>query len=78
MEPTLTQAATLAGVNRTYAFWANRRIAEREEIEAGLLPLTPPRRPSISDAELAHVIRAAGIDRTLAVAITVETAMVQS
>jgi hypothetical protein len=43
VEPTLRQAAMLAGVNPTYAWWAARRIAERAEIEAGFVPLVPPR-----------------------------------
>ena len=74
VEPTLTQAAMLAGVSRASAFWAIRRMAERAEIEAGLLPLTPPRSApnKISDAEIAAVIRSAGLDRMLAVAVVVE------
>jgi hypothetical protein len=40
--PTLVQSAWLSRVNRTYAFWADRRYAQRAEIEAGLLPLVPP------------------------------------
>ncbi|MFZ2081271.1 MAG: hypothetical protein WAV38_32415 [Xanthobacteraceae bacterium] len=41
--PTLVQAALLAGVNRTYAFWATKPQAQRTrtEIEAGLVPLVP-------------------------------------
>jgi len=41
--PTLVQAAILAGVNRTYAFWATKPQAQRAraEIEAGLVPLVP-------------------------------------
>jgi hypothetical protein len=41
--PTLVQAALLAGVNRTYAFWATKPQAQRAraEIEAGLVPLVP-------------------------------------
>jgi hypothetical protein len=62
--PTLVQAALLAGVNRTYAFWATKPQAQRArpEIEAGLMPLVPavPARtngkdtvhPVVSDADI--------------------------
>jgi len=82
--PTLVQAATLAGVNRTYAFWATKPQAQRPraEIEAGLMPLVPaaPARtngngtavsimPGIDDAELMHIANLVGPDRMLAAAI---------
>ncbi len=40
--PTMTQAASLARVNVTYAWWAAKRLEERRAIEAGLIPLVPP------------------------------------
>ena len=39
--PTMVQAAHAARVNVTYAWWANRRLAERAAIEAGQIPLAP-------------------------------------
>jgi hypothetical protein len=82
-DPTIVQAAMLARVNRTYVFWAVKRWEQREKILAGLLPLVPPFIPkpvtlitpeTITDAELAEVIRKAGITRTLDVAAMVEAA----
>jgi hypothetical protein len=79
--PTLVQAAWLARVNRTYAFWADKLYAQRAEIEAGLLPLVPPAPKLslivpevISDAELADTIRKVGVMRTLEMAALVEAA----
>ncbi len=40
--PTMTQAARLARVNPTYAWWAAKRLAERTAIEAGEIPLVVP------------------------------------
>jgi hypothetical protein len=40
--PTMTQAASLARVNVTYAWWAAKRLAERAAIEAHEVPLVPP------------------------------------
>jgi hypothetical protein len=82
-KPTLTQAAFLAGVNRTYAFWATRRQDERFAIEAGYVPLVPvaPARANgngavqpmpnagIDDAQLMHIANQVGADRMLAAAI---------
>jgi hypothetical protein len=81
-KPTLGQAAMLARCNRTYAFWAVKRYEQREDILAGLLPLVPPNAPkpfssvseTITDAELAEVIRKAGIARMLDVAAMFEAA----
>jgi hypothetical protein len=83
--PTLVQAALLAGVNRTYAFWATKPQAQRAraEIEAGLVPLVPaaartngngtvqPLVPDvgIDDAQLKHIATLVGVDRMLAAAI---------
>jgi hypothetical protein len=41
--PTMTQAALLVRVNVTYAWWALKRLNERPDIVAGLIPLVPPR-----------------------------------
>jgi hypothetical protein len=40
--PTMTQAARLARINVTYAWWAAKRLEERAAIEAGMIPLVPP------------------------------------
>jgi hypothetical protein len=83
IKPTLKQAAWLAHVNYSYAHWAVKRYAQRKDILAGLLPLVPPFTPkstsiitpeTVTDAELADVIRKAGISRTLDVAAMVEAA----
>ena len=41
--PTMTQAASLARINVTYAWWAAKRLEERAAIEGGMIPLVPPR-----------------------------------
>jgi hypothetical protein len=83
-KPTLVQAAWLSRINRTYAFWADKRYAQRAAIEAGLLPLVPPvtAKPvpfittddTIPDVVLADVIRKAGITRTIDIAAQLEAA----
>jgi hypothetical protein len=75
--PTVVQAAWIARVDRTAAWWASLRQAERAAIVDGSLPLVPPRTRArtVTDNELADTIRAAGIERTLMVASQVETAM---
>ncbi|MDA9424027.1 hypothetical protein [Bradyrhizobium sp. CCBAU 53380] len=81
-EPTIVQAAYLARVNRTYAFWAVKRFPNRAEIEAGLLPLVPPAKPklsiitsdTVSDLELAEMIRKVGVEHTFEVMMAVEAA----
>jgi hypothetical protein len=47
-EPTLQQVATLARVNVSYCWWAERRKEKRWMIEAGFTPLVPatPARPT--------------------------------
>jgi hypothetical protein len=80
--PTITQSAKLAGVNTTYAWWANKRFTERILIEGGVVPLVPPvtvkpvifTDDTIPDAVLADVIRSAGIMRTLDVAAQMRVA----
>lgn len=56
--------------------WDPTSFAELLNPPATVLALPAPNTP-VSDAELAYVIRAAGLDRTLAVAIAVEGATVQ-
>ena len=83
-KPTRLQAALLARVNPTYALWAEKRMEERWQIEAGLIPLVPaaPVRTNgngtvhpvvsdagIDDAELMHIAHLVGADRWLAAAI---------
>jgi hypothetical protein len=47
IQPTITQSAALARANPTYAWWACHRLEQRTAIsaaiEAGLIPLVPPR-----------------------------------
>jgi hypothetical protein len=81
-DPTIVQSALLARVNRTYAFHAIQRQAQRAEIEAGLIPLVPPvtAKPvlltddMIPDSELTDIVRKAGVARILDVAAQLEAA----
>jgi hypothetical protein len=87
VEPMMTQAAYLARVNVTYAWWAHKRQAERAAIEAGFVPLVPSRLvapatnghlPAVSeidDSTLFNIIAVKGVDRVLSVAAEVERAM---
>jgi hypothetical protein len=79
VRPTIVQAAMLARVNKTYAWWAIRQQGNRAEIEAGYLPLVPARevKPSapVSDGELFDIVRDVGIGRVLEAAIAVEQAL---
>jgi hypothetical protein len=80
VEPTLSQASALCGVNRTYVFWAVKRMPQRAEIEADLVPLVPAVTPrngnghlwasaaEIGDAELTRIAHIVGADRMLAAA----------
>jgi hypothetical protein len=83
-KPTRLQAAFLARVSPTYACWAEKRMEERWQIEAGLIPLVPatlthtngngtvqPVVPDggIDDTQLAHIAALVGSDRMLAAAI---------
>src|SRR6516225_8257638 len=83
-KPTRLQSAFLARVNPTYALWAEKRMEERWQIEAGFIPLVPaaPVRTNgngtvhpvvsdagIDDAELMHIAHLVGADRWLAAAI---------
>ena len=87
VKPTMVQSAFLAGVNRAYAHWAAKRLAERAEIEAGLIPLVPP---SVSgangamlpasitgyfaDSDVVDFVRSVGVNRVLEAAVAVEAA----
>jgi hypothetical protein len=88
LQPTklaMTQAASLARINVTYAWWAKKRQAERAAIEAGLIPLVPawhsvtngkaiiPLQPiEINDTALVDFIRGIGLERVLEAAVVVE------
>jgi hypothetical protein len=78
VRPTIVQAAMLARVNKTYAWWATKQQDNRFDIEAGYLPLVPPRevksRAPISDDWLFDIVREAGIGRVLEAACAVEAA----
>jgi hypothetical protein len=78
--PMLTQAAAIARVNYTAAWWASVRQTERAAIIDGVMPLVPPRAAlpasrTVSDTELADIIAIAGIERMLVIAAQVETDM---
>jgi hypothetical protein len=82
---TMVQSAFLARISTTYAWWAEKRMAERAQIEAGLIPLVPAAPAAhtngngatlsvmpdagIDDAELMHIANLVGADRWLAAAI---------
>ena len=83
-KPTRLQSAYLARISPTYVCWAEKRMDERWQIEAGLIPLVPaaaartngngtvqPVAPDagIDDAELRHIAHLDGPDRMLAAAI---------
>jgi hypothetical protein len=85
--PTMTQAAALARINTTYAWWANKRLGARAAVEAGLTPLVPPRVaaskanghalaaiPALDDPMLITIARSVGVERMLAAACAAETA----
>jgi hypothetical protein len=90
INPTLVQSAYVASVNRTYAWWATKRQAERVEIEAGLIPLVPPShfapkacstvntlpvpQIEIPDRALVEFVRAIGVGRVLDAAVLAEAA----
>jgi hypothetical protein len=75
-EPTVVQAAILAGVNRTSAGWA-KQAANRPDIIRGLLPLVPRSsltRAQIDDHVIVDLVNRVGIDHLLAVMSTAEAA----
>src|SRR5262245_32227416 len=71
--PTLVQAASIARVDRTAAWWASNRQEERAAIVSGLLPLVPPRPsnkpslpvPVVDDAKIVDFVRTVGVSRVL-------------
>jgi hypothetical protein len=77
---TMTQAARLARVSVTLAWWAKRRQAERAAIEAGLIPLVPPRLivpkndEMVADFVVLDFVRKVGIQKVLDAAVAIEAA----
>jgi hypothetical protein len=87
VKPTFVQVGALARVNRTYAGWAVKRLAERCAIEAGHLPLVPPvpqvngttlpvsiTAAAIADSEVIDFVRYVGVARVIEAACAVEAA----
>jgi hypothetical protein len=81
VEPTVTQAAALAGCSRAYAHAAIKRLDERQAIESGYVPLVPAGNVSkktngglgeIDDFALAQIAHTVGPDRMVAAAIAAE------
>jgi hypothetical protein len=86
--PTMTQATSLTRVNVTYGWWALKRRNERAAIQAGQVPLAPPRlakmngntallvppASEIDDSTFISIARNVGADRMLAAAVAVEAA----
>jgi hypothetical protein len=74
VDPTLTQAARLARVNYTLAWWATRRQEQRSDIMGGLLPLVPPpsRIHTVSDPEVVDFVRSVGVAGVFDIAAQVE------
>jgi hypothetical protein len=81
-EPTVVQAASLAGVNRTYAHWAVKRLNGLRS--AGFVPLMPHAAPKaenlpvprieIPDFEHVEFVRSVGVNRVLDAAVLAEAA----
>ena len=77
VDPTQTQGAALARVNRTYVYWAVKRQAARWNIERGLIPLIPTGttpESGIDDPGLVRLVRSVGVNRVLDAAIAAEAA----
>jgi hypothetical protein len=55
---TRLQAASLARVSPTYAYWAEKRLDQRAAIEAGLIPLVPAQLAQANGTPLAPVASA--------------------
>jgi hypothetical protein len=86
VQPTMVQAAYLAGTSTTYARQAALRLAERAAIENGTIPLMPPARaipranglalavlgPELDDSMLVSIAHAVGPERMLAAAVSAE------
>ena len=86
-KPTMLQAAFIARVSPAYAWAAEKRMAERNEIEGGYVPLVPPSVSKangnmlpasitghLADSEVIAFVRSVGIDRVLEAAVAVEAA----
>jgi hypothetical protein len=86
-KPTMLQAAFIARVSPAYAWAAEKRMAERAEIEAGLIPLVPAPLPKangsmlpasitgrVADSDVVDFVRSVGINRVLEAAVVVEAA----
>jgi hypothetical protein len=87
---TRQQSAGLARVSSTYVWWAEKRMAERAAIEAGVIPLVPASPISkangngtivpmsvtgqMPDPALIDFVRSVGVTRVLEAACAVEAA----
>jgi hypothetical protein len=85
IDPNCCQVSKLVGVSPSSLWWGVKRFDDRFAIEHGWLPLVPARsipKPAsreitngtITDAELAEMIRCAGIMRVIDAAAAVEAA----
>lgn len=75
VQPTLAQAAFLAGSNVSAVWWACHREEFRDEIIRGQLPLVPPLAlKPIPDTAVVSFVRHVGISRMLDAAVVVEAA----
>jgi hypothetical protein len=85
IEPTLGQCSMLVRANRIAVSWAFKRLGERAEIQAGYIPLVPPkiteqdRRQNaqafidaIPEADLINFVRSVGVGRILDAAVKAE------
>jgi hypothetical protein len=87
-KPTMLQAALLARVNSAYAWWAEKRQAERPAILRGEIPLVPPHSlaprtngngtsllpAEIPDHALVDLVRRIGVSKLLDIAVMAEAA----
>ena len=87
VKPTMLQAAFIARVSPAYAWAAEKRMAERFEIEFGYVPLVPPSVSKangntlpasitghVADSDVIAFVRSVGINRVLEAAVAVEAA----
>jgi hypothetical protein len=86
VQPTMVQAAFIARVSTAYAWWAEKRMAERAAIEAGYVPLVPAGTPArgsgnghtalapvdIDDDELVRIAELVGVSRMIDAAAMAE------
>jgi hypothetical protein len=85
-KPTMLQAAFIARVSPAYAWAAEKRMAERFEIEFGYVPLVPPgSKPNgnmlpasitghLADSDVIAFVRSVGVNRIIEAAVAVEAA----